>query len=515
MFLKIHRSRLFKAFSERTVRKKKENKIFLNDMEELAEEEKALAVLSEKEVLANEHRLQLPHDEQKTDQKEITEQTAMTSATSTEEDGVTSEQSTVANNSKTPRVSYVNFDASPTAISGEPTNSTTSMQRMLSPEGRVSSSSILKTASVVTPLRPSDCGTTPLRQTGEDSDAEIAELKQKVTELQAALAVRLLRHISPNRTPQRGGGGGPQTLSSTSPLGRTPQTQRKPRTLMPLHATTDSSSSPLKDLTFSPTQTTENNHHLHASPHNGTSSGSSSRQQQQLCNPRRLRDGLAAMSTEVRQEDFATIIAKRELRLVTAMDERKALQKKCNALLQDVAPLEAQRDDLASLRQHYHTQVRHVQAQEKEIQQEILKLHWEETKLHEQVTLVTRTMQSFRHQRSEAEMKALSEFNQVSFELTKLRNALAEEDKHYEDTWKQLRGELRLLQESIVTFSPQEYLAATVAAGLQKKQLARELGDERQAAKFLSSALGAADRRKTVMKMEKQREGLDTFLKGS
>lgn len=377
------------------------------------------------------------------------------------------------------------------------------------------------------PMSPKASAESREQEEQPSNPANVAELRRRVAELQSQLQLTL--KVAP--APSLAG-----TTGTVSPLrppvasphrsGATPATHRKgappPRTLTPLFHSApmpiSSSSAELpKDFVLSlPSVASSQPFPSGLSP----SSTSTSKQhgtslQKGHSNPRRLKDGLALMSTEARQEDFSTLVAKRELRLVTALEERKALEKKVQNLCTDVGPLEEQRNALVSMRQEYHTQMRELRAEEKALHQEILTLQWDETKLHGKVTTVTKKLQSFRHKRSEAEMKVLAEFNQVSFELIGLQKELKEEEEGYDKEFRESRAELRFLQESIVAFDPQEFVAATVASGRQTKSLVTEFGgNTRQAEKFLSPTLGAADRRRTVMELEKERKMLDAFLKG-
>lgn len=228
---------------------------------------------------------------------------------------------------------------------------------------------------------------------------------------------------------------------------------------------------------------------------------------------RKMRDGLIAMSTEARNEDFATIVTKREVRLSLVLDERLALQKKLRRVNDDVSKLAALKSDLQALRHNYHIDITRVKSEIGRVNKQMHSMKWEETRLHKEITDLTSTLQHYRHRRSTEELKLLQELNAVSFELKNLEASIAQEQQAYTTEFRRLKDELRAMQEEIVSFNPSEWLASQVATGMDKKLKDHAFdGDGMKARQFMSPALAVANRRKTVATIEEKHSALDIFL---
>lgn len=230
---------------------------------------------------------------------------------------------------------------------------------------------------------------------------------------------------------------------------------------------------------------------------------------------RKMRDGLIAMSTEARNEDVRTILCKREIKLAEALDEQLVLQKKLDTLTSDVNTLADQKLSLEHLRRDHHAEMIRLRSDVSILNKELNGLKWEEGRLHQEITDLTNSLQRFRHKRSNEEIKRLQELNSVSYELSSIEKAIESETSSYKEEWQRLRRELRTIQEEIVSFSPQEWLAAAVAAGMKKKIAVAEFGgDQQKAHQYATATLAAAGRRKTVATIESDRSALDAFLQG-
>jgi predicted nucleic acid-binding Zn-ribbon protein len=231
---------------------------------------------------------------------------------------------------------------------------------------------------------------------------------------------------------------------------------------------------------------------------------------------RKMRDGLIAMSTEARKEDVRTILCKREIKLAEVLDEQVVLQKKLGTLTSDVNALADQKLSLEHLRRNHHAEMNRLRSEVNILNKELNGLKWEEGRLHQEITDLTNSLQRFRHKRSTEEVKRLQELNSVSYELMTIEKAIEQETTSYKDEWQRLRRELRVIQEEIVSFSPQEWLAAAVAAGMKKKIAEAEFGGDRQKAhQYATATLAAAGRRKTVANIVSDRSALDAFLQGA
>ncbi|CUG88503.1 Hypothetical protein, putative [Bodo saltans] len=230
---------------------------------------------------------------------------------------------------------------------------------------------------------------------------------------------------------------------------------------------------------------------------------------------RKMRDGLIAMSTEARNEDVRTILCKREIKLAEVLDEQLVLQKKLDTLTSDVNTLADQKLSLEHLRRDHHAEMIRLRSDVSILNKELNGLKWEEGRLHQEITDLTNSLQRFRHKRSNEEIKRLQELNSVSYELSSIEKAIESETSSYKEEWQRLRRELRTIQEEIVSFSPQEWLAAAVAAGMKKKIAVAEFGgDQQKAHQYATATLAAAGRRKTVATIESDRSALDAFLQG-
>jgi predicted nucleic acid-binding Zn-ribbon protein len=231
---------------------------------------------------------------------------------------------------------------------------------------------------------------------------------------------------------------------------------------------------------------------------------------------RKMRDGLIAMSTEARKEDVRTILCKREIKLAEVLDEQVVLQKKLGTLTSDVNALADQKLSLEHLRRDHHAEMNRLRSEVNILNKELNGLKWEEGRLHQEITDLTNSLQRFRHKRSTEEVKRLQELNSVSYELMTIEKAIEQETTSYKNEWQRLRRELRAIQEEIVSFSPQEWLAAAVAAGMKKKIAEAEFGGDRQKAhQYATATLAAAGRRKTVANIVSDRSALDAFLQGA
>lgn len=232
-----------------------------------------------------------------------------------------------------------------------------------------------------------------------------------------------------------------------------------------------------------------------------------------MCDTRRMRDGLIAMTTEAKQEDFRTIVYRKEIQLAHALDEKAASAKKLANITNKVQKLQAEQEELDTMRRNHSVEVQKIRLEIGRVVQETNELKWQETHLHNELSNLTQSLQYFRRKRSSQEQKLFQELNAVSFELQSLNKGIEEDESRYQKEWHELRAEMRKIQEEIVSFKPQEWLAATIASGKEKKVLKEEFaGDTRKADQFMSVALAAAQRRKTVGNLEDARGGLDAFL---
>ena len=180
-----------------------------------------------------------------------------------------------------------------------------------------------------------------------------------------------------------------------------------------------------------------------------TSGGNSLGLTRTLCDTRRMRDGMLAMTTEARHEDFRTIVRKREIRLAEALQEKVSLEAKLEVVKSTMGDIHEQRKDLEALRHNHRLDVAQLRRDYKALSNEIIATSWEETALHNQIQDLLCSLQAMRKKKLPSQLQLLDVLNATNMELSTLESLVSSEREAFDEQFKLKRRHLRHLAEEI------------------------------------------------------------------